>query len=214
LVQCDKLYREVMIGEVVCISHQDKVAKEGQHDYFELSLVCETQLYVAAPSSAENIKWVLSIDGMKDRSILTTAIKVPNTPLTHAHAPHAQLLTCVCAGQLSLLRARHFVGVRGGSIKSSDDEEWIYNGKTGELSILGGLRWAGRKLEVAYAWNGQTLVPTRVAVDGDDTEEAQRTRESGFGSGTPHTHDTARIAHAHAGRRLMTWACEQACGMA
>jgi hypothetical protein len=40
-------------------------------------------------------------------------------------------LVNVAAAQLSLLRARHFIGVRGGSIKSADDEEWIYNGKTG-----------------------------------------------------------------------------------
>lgn len=159
--KCDKLAREVMIGEIVCIGHQDKVAKEGQQDYIELSLVCESQLCLAAPTPADNIKWILAIDGMKDRSILTTAQK------------------------LSLLRARHFIGVRGGSIKSADDEEWIYNGKTGELSILDGLLWEGRKVEVSYTWNGQTLVPTRVAADGTfaDETEAQRIRQSGFGSG-------------------------------
>jgi hypothetical protein len=73
-----------MIGEIVCIGRQDKVAKEGQQDYIELSLVCESQLCLAAPTPADNIKWILAIDGMKDRSILTTAQKVPLR--THAHA--------------------------------------------------------------------------------------------------------------------------------
>lgn len=75
-----------MIGEIVCIGHQDKVAKEGQQDYIELSLVCESQLCLAAPTPADNIKWILAIDGMKDRSILTTAQKVPPRTRLHAHA--------------------------------------------------------------------------------------------------------------------------------
>lgn len=78
---------------------------------------------------------------------------------------------------------------------------------------MDGLLWEGRKVEVSYAWNGQTLVPTRVTVDGTfaDETEAHRIRQSGFGSGTsytPHdTHDT-RTTNANGG----WWGC-QACGM-
>jgi len=157
-----KLRREVLIEEIVCINHQDKnSSKNGQQHCFQIRLASQSQVCLCAYSLAENAKWILALDGMKTRSILTTCEK------------------------FSLLRSMNFTDVKGGSAKFKDEEEWTYNGMTGEIVVSGGLEWEGTKIDVRYTWNGQTLVATKVDVEGssEEIEELTEVLRSGFGSG-------------------------------
>lgn len=86
----------------------------------------------------ETTRWVLAIDGMKDQSVITTTqkVSVPSSSSSLLLLP-ASRTECAPPPQLALLQTRYFWGIRGGSIKSTEDEEWIYNGRTGELHLPG-----------------------------------------------------------------------------